>query len=144
MRHAFDRETTMKPPNQDVQKSAFVGRPSTYTRAKADAVLELIEDGRSVRAACRKTGLSKTTFLRWVASDLDGLTDRYSRAREAQILFLIDEGLDIADDASQDWLASRIADGTVRFVPNHEHLKRVAYQLAYRKRMYGQYVADSR
>jgi hypothetical protein len=44
-------------------------------------VLMAMEDGQSLRGACKSAGVSRPTFLRWVDGD-DELADHYARARE--------------------------------------------------------------
>jgi hypothetical protein len=76
-------------------------------RAVVRAVLDLLADGTSLRQACTKAGVSKSTWLEWVADPLAyglplTLSDHYARAREAGLERLAEEILEIADDSSHD------------------------------------------
>ncbi len=79
------------------------GRPSTYTKKLADKVCEFVSGGDSLRSALKRKGMpSKTSFLRWVRADKDGLLDQYARARELLIQDRADELIDIADGDGTD------------------------------------------
>lgn len=91
----------------------MTGRPSTYDRETADAILESIigDDKLSLTVACAQVeteafpnGLAKGTFLGWVVDDVDGLSDRYMRAKKIRVFNFADEIVDIADDASKDFI----------------------------------------
>lgn len=66
------------------------------------AVLKaMAEEGATLRRACKEAGCSKTSFLRWKDESRER-TDRYARARDAQIEYWADELIDISDDNSRD------------------------------------------
>lgn len=114
-------------------KGRVRGRPSTYSRKKADAVLELMMDGASIRGACKTVGVANGTFYRWLAEDVDGIAGRYTRAQEIQALVLVDECLDIADDASNDWIERVGREGKPFVTLNHEHIRRNEIRIAHRR-----------
>lgn len=95
----------------EILPAIYAGRPSTYDRHTADGILIGIAEGEmSLREACSQistptypTGLPKGTFLGWVVDDRDGLSDRYMRARQIRAHGLIDELVEIADDAREDF-----------------------------------------
>lgn len=66
----------------------------------ADAVLEGIAEGGSLREVCGKPGLpSVTTFMRWLADERnETLRERYARARELQAEYMAEDILTIADE----------------------------------------------
>lgn len=66
----------------------------------ADAVLEGIAEGGSLREVCGKPGLpSVTTFMRWLADERnENLRERYARARELQAEYMAEDILSIADE----------------------------------------------
>lgn len=76
--------------------------PSGYetppdTKAEIIArVLELIDDGKSLRQACKEIGFERKTFEAWVAKDPE-LSSQYERARENRADKLFEEILIIAD-----------------------------------------------
>ena len=53
---------------------------SAITAQHVDAICELLQDGESLRAACAKVGVAKSTFLKAIDGDKDW-GDRYARAR---------------------------------------------------------------
>lgn len=68
-----------------------------FNQVAADAVCALLEDGKSLRAACRDLELSPPTILLW-ARENKAFSEQYTRAREAGYKLLADEMLDIADE----------------------------------------------
>jgi hypothetical protein len=68
---------------------------------------------------------------RWLAAD-GGFRDRYVRAREAQADRFADEIIEIADDATNDWMERRQGEETVRVV-DHEHIQRSRLRVDARK-----------
>jgi len=68
-----------------------------FNQVAADAVCALLEDGQSLRAACRTLELSPATILLW-ARENKPFSEQYARAREAGYKLLADELLDIADE----------------------------------------------
>lgn len=74
------------------------GRPSKYNRDVADAVLELMSAGMSLRRIERIHGMPpRTTVRNWAIDDVDGFAARFARAELMRMDELGDEILDIAD-----------------------------------------------
>jgi hypothetical protein len=75
-----------------------VARPSEFTEAIADALVEHIADGKSLRTFCLlSTEMpNKATVFRWLEKN-ESFRLRYNFAREAQADVLADELLDLAD-----------------------------------------------
>lgn len=82
-----------------------------FNQQKADAVCELLADGKSLRAACDDLGLKRTTILDW-ARDVAAFSDQYARARETGYKLLADEILEISDDSTGDTFTDN--DGNIR------------------------------
>jgi len=75
--------------------------------------------------------------FRWLASD-EAFREMYARAREAQADTLFDEILDIADDARNDWMEKRSAEGEqVGWQENGEAIRRSQLRIDARKWMAG-------
>ena len=68
-----------------------------FNQITADAVCALLEEGKSLRAACRDLDLSPRTILDW-ARDHKEFTAQYAHAREIGYKLLADEIIDIADE----------------------------------------------
>lgn len=61
-----------------------------------DAVLVLVDDGKSLRQACKEVDFERKTFEKWIAADPD-LSSQYERARANRADKLFEEILSIAD-----------------------------------------------
>lgn len=71
---------------------------TTYTPERAQAVLESMAEGKSLRKSCEAAGVPKRTFLDWVDGDKD-LSAQYARAREQMLDIHAEELEDIGDQA---------------------------------------------
>ena len=107
-----------------------------FSQEAADRILEALADGRSLRSICDDEGApAKSTVMRWLAEH-EAFRDAYAFAREAQADALVDEMLDIADDARNDWMEKRNADGeAIGWQENGEALRRSALRIDARKWM---------
>lgn len=107
-----------------------------FDQAQADAICERLADGDSLRSICAEDPFpSKSEVFRWLADPANqGFRDQYARAREAQADALADEMLDIADDATNDWMERQ---GEDKRGPgwdiNGEHVQRTKLRLDTRK-----------
>lgn len=112
-----------------------------------EAILQRIEDGYSLRTICRDEGMPSTagvyTWLsRWneelSSDDVETAErarvhlDQYARARAVQADRLAEECLEIADDASQDYITIMRGDKEVR-VLDTEHVQRSRLRIDTRK-----------
>lgn len=104
------------------------GRLVTWTEDKRKAAIEIIlteiaENGKSVRAiltnADRSVLPSNVTFCEWLVED-SVLAKQYAHACVMRADYLIEEGLSIIDDTSQDFKKNK--DGVD--VVDHEHITR--------------------
>lgn len=87
------------------------GRPSAYTKIIANKICLRIANGESLRSICADEKLpSRATVMLWVATDRNGFSDQYDKACRARAHFWADELLDIADDATNDWMQRFHAD----------------------------------
>jgi len=91
-----------------------------------------LAEGRSLVEIGRMEGMpNPATVYRWVAARED-FRERYARAREAQAEHFLDEIIDIADDARNDWIDRATKDGVVT-VLNTEHISRSKERIDARK-----------
>lgn len=80
------------------------GRPSGYSQELADHICSELADGKSLRTVCKHDGMPSTqTVFRWLRT-YEGFCDQYARAKDEAADALVDEMLDIADHASNDWM----------------------------------------
>ena len=87
-----------------------MARPSKYSEKLVDRMLEEIASGRSVIGLCREEEwtLNADTWYRWLYK-IEGLSDRYARAKAHQSEREADIILDIADNATnQDYQVARL------------------------------------
>lgn len=112
------------------------GRPSIFTADLADAICERLIEGESLRSICRGDDMpNASTVCRWLAADAE-FCKQYARAREAQADTLFDEILDIADDATNDWM-ERNGENAAGYELNGEHVQRSRIRIDARKWMAG-------
>ena len=57
-------------------------RVRQYDPSIAQEILDAIEEGQSVRKFCETIGFRAATFHGWVVDDIDGLSQRYTRAKK--------------------------------------------------------------
>lgn len=99
-----------------------MARPTIYSEELEDKMLEEIASGRSVISLCREEDWTPNadTWYRWMYK-IDGLSDRYTRAKSISSEFHADQILAIADSAdnqnyqvarlqidSRKWVASKL------------------------------------
>ncbi|MDP5216704.1 terminase small subunit protein [Ruegeria sp. 2205SS24-7] len=113
-----------------------MARPSDYCEEIAGAICERLAEGESLREICRADDMpAKGTVFRWLAKHQE-FQDQYARAREVQADAIFDEVLEIADDASNDWM-ERSGEEGVGWQINGEHIQRSKLRIDARKWMAG-------
>lgn len=107
------------------------GRPSDYTPELADRICEELANGLSLRTVCDMDGMpSKATIFNWLRKHKEFL-DQYARAKEESADALTDEMLDIADDATNDWMERNGEDAG--WAANGDHIQRSRLRIDTRK-----------
>lgn len=89
----------------------------------AQTIIDGLSDGIPLRQLARLHGFSKSAFYDWVNDDAE-FAGRIARAREIGFDAIADEALEIADDASNDWMKRQRQDGMDDDVLNSEHVQR--------------------
>lgn len=113
-----------------------MGRRSDFSQKTADTICDRLAEGESLRSICKREGMpAKGTVMRWLAQNKE-FQDQYARAREAQADAIFDEILDIADDATNDWMLRNSDEGDAYQV-NGEHIQRSRVRIDARKWMAG-------
>jgi hypothetical protein len=113
-----------------------MARPTDYRADLAEAICARLAEGMTLSEVCRAGDMPAEAVVRaWVAGDVEGFAARYGRAREAQAEHLADEILEIADDASNDWMARKAAAGGAggTAVVDREHISRSRLRIDARK-----------
>jgi hypothetical protein len=117
------------------------GRPKTWTDAKARVAFGEIcrlmaEEGASLRQVCRRDDMPPTSrVMEWLRDEqrFPEFREQYALARESQPEYWADEILDIADDASNDWMERETRDGRIEAHVNYEHIQRSKLRVDTRK-----------
>jgi hypothetical protein len=68
-----------------------------FNKDKADSICQLIEEGKSLRAACEEVGVKAPTALLWVSTH-PHFAEQYANSRAVGYKLLADEILSIADE----------------------------------------------
>jgi hypothetical protein len=89
-----------------------------------DDIVAGLSDGVPLRELCRREGMpSWRTVYSWMDAD-EGIATRVAQAREIGFEAIAEEILDIADDASNDWMERKRQNGTVDIVLDSDHVQR--------------------
>jgi len=101
------------------------GPKSTYTEERAAAILERIALGEPLRQICRDDGQPAwRTVYDWMMEEKDFAT-RFARARELGEDAIAQECMDIADNATNDWMEQFDAQGeSTGWKLNGDHVQR--------------------
>lgn len=125
---------------------AKMGRPTDYTTEIGDAICERLMNGESLRTICEPQDMpNRSTVFRWLAKanhenaeqTFIDFRDQYARSREEQADAIFDECLDIADNATNDYMATQDDEGGVGYKLNGEHIQRSRLRVDTRKWMAG-------
>lgn len=87
-------------------------------------IIDEMSNGKTLSEICRQEGMPhRRRVYEWIADDAD-FAKAMDRAREIGADAIADEQLEIADDASNDWMKRHSKDGTEEWVLNGEHVQR--------------------
>jgi hypothetical protein len=115
------------------------GRPPSdrnrYTPALGQSICDALSAGETLKAICKngkKSGMpSATTVRRWALDPDHAFSAMYNAARVLGLHGMVDDLLTIADDAKDDFLPGKTADG--RKVPDEKAISRARLQIDTRK-----------
>lgn len=82
------------------------GAPTIRTDDLVNRILQGIADGYSTAVVCEQAGISRQTLCNWMMADRD-LLDRYARAKALCADLYAEQIIEIADDASGDWMIGK-------------------------------------
>ena len=101
------------------------GGPSKFTEALADEIVLRLSAGETLRSICRDEHTpSWKAVYDWIADKAD-FASRIARARELGEDAIAQECLDIADNATNDWMEKRDSSGdAVGWQLNGDHVQR--------------------
>lgn len=104
---------------------------STYEAIKP-VILSRLENGETLRQICKTEGYpTHSTVIEWQEGDPD-FADRYARARRDGLDALAEEMIEIADDATNDFM-TRTSETGVNKVLDAEHVNRSRLRIDARK-----------
>jgi len=110
-----------------------MGRPSDFTQELADEICAQLADGVSLRTVCKADAMpNAATVFRWLRTN-KAFCEQYTRAKEESADALSEEMLDIADDATNDWMARQVAENVTSYQLNGEHVQRSRLRIETRK-----------
>lgn len=111
-----------------------MSRPTVFTPEIGDELCRRLSTIGSLRRVCKDEDMPTDDRVRlWVASN-EEFARAYARAKSAGIDALVEEGLDIADDGTNDWNEKANADGEkVGWQLNAEHIQRSKLRTEYRR-----------
>lgn len=120
-------ESSKKPPTKTPKKN---GRPTKYSDKLADRICQKIAEGYSVRSICKeKDMVSMQTLFRWLREN-DKFREQYVRACEGRSYAQAEEIIDIADNATNDYMEKLEGDG---YIFNSENVQRSRLRIDTRK-----------
>lgn len=125
---AKDKPKSPKTPPKKTPKKN--GRPSKYTNKLADKICQMIAQGQSVRSICaKKDMISMQTFFRWLREN-DKFREQYARACEERSYMHAEDIIEIADNATNDYMEKLEGDG---YIFNSENVQRSRLRIDTRK-----------
>ena len=107
------------------------GRPQQYTSELAKEICDVISStSKGTKRLCAEHPHwpCQDTLFTWIKSYPD-FSEQYTRAKKCQVNLLVDEILDIADDASQDQLTTDRGE----IIPNSQAVSRAKLKIDTRK-----------
>lgn len=110
------------------------GRPSDYTPELASRICQELAAGISLRTVCKADEMPcVATIFNWFRKYPDFL-EQYTRAKQESADALAEEMLDIADDATNDWMERNGREGEfIGWEVNGEHIQRARLRIETRK-----------
>lgn len=125
---------TKKPKVVDSDNRKKLGRPTTYTKKLAAEICRRLAAGCMLRDIARDRDMPPESTVRtWANHDVEGFSAPYARAREIGYQAMADEIIEIADNATNDWMERQSRDGKERLVLNSEHVQRSKLRVDARK-----------
>ena len=86
-------------------KKKKLGRPISYTKVAAKLICDRLAAGETLRSICRDDKAPpESTVRQWVMDDRNGFSAQYARARDLGLDAMADELIDVADNATNDYM----------------------------------------
>jgi hypothetical protein len=108
------------------------GRPTKYNVEISDKICEIIStSNRSLASICNELKITTVTVFSWI-EEYPEFLNKYTRAKECQADFLVEEMLEIADDKSGDVIVKH-SNGVPYEVEDKEFISRSRLKVETRK-----------
>lgn len=111
----------------------YMARPKTdIPQETYDSIFkDIASSSLSLKSICKKHNVPYNAFYNQML-DSDELINRYARAKQLQADVLADEIIDIADDATNDYMSLQLEEGEIEKI-DHEHVNRSRIRIDARK-----------
>jgi len=114
-------------------RQAAPERPTEYTEEIGNMICGRLVDDESLRSICAEPEMpAVATVSSWISNHGE-FRDMYARAREFQAHCISDDAIDVADDASGDWVEKVRANGRVVRGPDRKNLPRCRLRIEVRQ-----------
>lgn len=108
------------------------GRPTDYSLELADTICFRLANGESMRSVCRDDATpAMTTVFRWLREN-EEFQQQYAIATEERAEAFVEDMVDIADNATNDWMESN-GEGNEGYRLNGESIQRSRLRVDTRK-----------
>jgi hypothetical protein len=133
---AAEAQSALVQPEAQPAKKPKIGRPTDFSEKIVAEICDRLCAGESLRTICRDDHMPvcSTVFV-WLTKH-PAFAEQYARARDVQADAIFEEILDIADNATNDWMERR-GEGDAGWVANGEHIQRSRLRVDARKWMAG-------
>lgn len=111
-----------------------IGRPSDYTQEIADRICAQLAEGKSMRTVCIGEDMpAMSTIFKWLRERKE-FSEQYAKAKAESADAMVEEMLDIADDARNDWMEYHDKEGeSLGYKINGDHVQRSRLRVETRK-----------
>lgn len=107
---------------------------NTYTEELGDRICQLLASGRTLKSICAEPDIPcASTVISWVFRN-EVFREKYNVARRMQVEGWADECVEIADDATNDFMEVQKRKGTV-VLADHENVNRSKLRIDTRMRL---------
>jgi len=118
---AIAKEDDADKPAQPKRKT---GRPTKRSKAVADEICNRLSVGETLSSICRDEHLpARRTVIDWWGDD-EEFSAQIARARDAGYDYISEDCMEIADNATNDFMERQEGEGAEAYALNGEHIQR--------------------
>ncbi len=116
-----------------VVKPKKVGRPTNYAPSLVEIICEKLSEGYSLRSVCEEKDMpAASTVFKWLRIYPE-FVEQYARAKQESADAMAEDILDIADNATYDWMDIQLQSGGIKEIPDNEVIQRSKLRVETRK-----------